>query len=88
MTPSTLRLAAVLAGAACVLAGLYLLTSQTADPDSYLQILGRGLGLYMVGKGLFVGALLYAHAAVLEERESPPPTTEGGGRKTTGPEAV
>lgn len=38
----------------CVAGGVYLLLSKTAAADSYLQVIAHGLGLYMVGKGLFI----------------------------------
>lgn len=47
-------------------AGVYLLTSQAADPNSYLQLLAHGLGAYMVGRGLFAARALYFQARQVE----------------------
>lgn len=41
-------------GLLCVVAGLYLFSSQTADSNSYLQTIAHGIGLYFMGKGLYV----------------------------------
>ena len=41
-------------GLFCVGAGVYLLGSQTVGPNSYLELLAHGMGLYFIGKGLFV----------------------------------
>ena len=41
-------------GLFCVGAGLYLLGSQAVAPNSYLELIAHGMGLYFIGKGLFV----------------------------------
>lgn len=41
-------------GIACVAAGGYLLASKTVNVDSYLQVVAHGIGLYFVGKGLYL----------------------------------
>lgn len=62
MPSSLLRIAGAVAGTACAGAGYYLLTSHTADPTSYLQTIGHGLGGYMIGKGIFVWAVTWHYA--------------------------
>ena len=42
--------------AVCVIAGLYLLNSTTVDGNSYLQVISHGMGIYFIGKGLFVAS--------------------------------
>jgi len=37
-----------------VIAGIVLFTSQTQDPTSYLQTIAHGIGLYFIGKGLYM----------------------------------
>jgi hypothetical protein len=44
----------VIGGIVCIIAGLYLLGSQTQDASSYLQTIAHGIGIYFVGKGLYV----------------------------------
>ncbi len=41
-------------GALCVVAGLYLFSAQTQDPDSFIQTIAHGMGIYFVGKGLYI----------------------------------
>jgi hypothetical protein len=43
-----------LPGLICIGAGVYLLVSRTVDPDSYLQTIAHGIGIYFIGKGLFI----------------------------------
>lgn len=70
------RLAALASAATCIAAGYYLISIQAADPDSILESLCHGLGIYMIGKGIFVGALLWKQdaieRAVREPRREPP----------------
>jgi hypothetical protein len=40
----------------CVVGGLYLLGSNTVDGNSYLQVISHGMGIYFIGKGLFVAS--------------------------------
>jgi len=54
----------IAAGLMCVGAGAYLLLSQTAAPNSYLQVIGHGLGAYMIGKGIFVWRSLFLQADI------------------------
>lgn len=48
-----------LAGIVAILAGIYLLTSQAAGPNSYLELLAHGIGAYFVGKGLWMIAMAH-----------------------------
>jgi len=45
-----------LGAAVCVVAGLYLLASNTVDGNSYLQVISHGMWIYFIGKGLFVAS--------------------------------
>lgn len=49
----------------CVGAGVYLVTSKTAASDSYLQVIAHGIGIYMIGKGLFIARSLHLQAESL-----------------------
>jgi hypothetical protein len=57
-----------LAGLGAVGAGIYLVASQTADPNSYLQTIAHGIGVYFIAKGIYIGrsahllSLLVDHA--------------------------
>lgn len=64
----------LLAGAICVGAGVWLLTQQSVeDPTvgtSWFEIIAHGIGVYFIGKGIFVAALLWARDdAAKVERE-------------------
>jgi hypothetical protein len=55
------------AGAAiCVFAGIYLLqynaTTDASTGTSWFQIIGHGMGIYFIGKGLFVARSTYLEA--------------------------
>jgi len=59
----------LVAGLICIGAGVYLLAHGGQDIDlgngqtgqSWLEILAHGLGIYMIGKGVFIwGAIWYA----------------------------
>jgi hypothetical protein len=64
------RLIDILATLVCLGAGGYLLLSQTQAGNSYLEVLGHGIGAYFVGKGLFIARSthLEAEAATLLSR--------------------
>lgn len=47
-------LLSAVSGLFCVAGGLYLLTSQAVGQDSYIELIAHGMGLYFIGKGLFV----------------------------------
>lgn len=42
-----------------IAAGLYLLDTQAAADDSLIESFMHGVGIYFIGKGLFIGASLY-----------------------------
>ena len=46
--------AGIIGGILCLVAGVYLFTSRTQDANSYLMTIAHGIGIYFVGKGLFV----------------------------------
>ena len=48
------RFGGVIAGAICIIAGLYLLQTQAVEDDSLLETIMHGMGIYFVGKGVFV----------------------------------
>lgn len=45
----------ILAALVCIGAGLYLLATQAVADNSFLEVLAHGIGIYFIGKGLFVG---------------------------------
>ena len=47
-------------------AGIYLLASKTAAPDSYLQTIAHGIGAYMIGKGLWMARSLHLQERLLD----------------------
>lgn len=51
-------------------AGLYLIGSQTAAPNSYLEVIAHGMGVYFIAKGLFMGPSLFQQAGYAELLES------------------
>jgi hypothetical protein len=51
-------------------AGVYLASSQTADPNSYLQTIAHGIGFYFIGKGLYMIAMLLRQREFSEWNES------------------
>src|SRR3954451_472222 len=53
---------AAIAAIGCWAAGLYRLTSETADPNSYLKTIAHGIGIYFLAKGVFVGKQLWESA--------------------------
>jgi hypothetical protein len=54
------------AAATCVFAGIYLLqynaVSDSTTGTSWFQIIGHGMGIYFIGKGLFVARSTWAEA--------------------------
>jgi hypothetical protein len=58
-----------LASIGAIAAGLYLLASETVDPDSYLQTIAHGIGIYFIAKGFFMGASLYRQRLMLLNRD-------------------
>lgn len=38
----------------CLAAGIYLLQTQAVGESSYLEAIAHGMGIYFIGKGLFV----------------------------------
>lgn len=54
------------AGAICVIAGIYLLQYNAVGDStvgtSWFQIIGHGMGIYFIGKGLFVARSTYLEA--------------------------
>jgi hypothetical protein len=46
--------AGIIGAVVCVIAGFYLLGSNTADANSYLQVIAHGIGIYFIGKGLYL----------------------------------
>jgi hypothetical protein len=69
-TPSVTRLAAIVAAALSIVAGIYLLTSQTVARDSYLEVIAHGIGIYFIGKGIYMGFALYRQAGTHETVDS------------------
>lgn len=57
----------IIATLVAVAAGVYLLTSKTAAPDSYLQVIAHGIGAYMIAKGLFIARSTFLQAEALKE---------------------
>jgi hypothetical protein len=53
------RLTALLAALICIGAGIYLATHESATGETtWFEILARGIGIYFIGKGIFVGSTL------------------------------
>jgi hypothetical protein len=53
------RLAGIASAAFCVGAGVYMLSIHAAAPNSILESIAHGIGLYFIGKGIFIGAMLW-----------------------------
>jgi hypothetical protein len=59
------RLLTIASALVCIGAGLYLLqynatgSGDAAGGTSWFQIIGHGMGIYFIGKGLFVGRSLF-----------------------------
>lgn len=52
----------ILAALGSIGAGLYLLTSQAVSPDSYIELLAHGIGVYFIAKGIYMGRTAYLQA--------------------------
>lgn len=52
----------VVASLGSIGAGVYLVLSKTVAPNSYLQVIAHGIGIYFIAKGLFIGRSLYLAA--------------------------
>lgn len=50
-----MRMIALLSSAGCIVGGLWMLLTQPADSSSIFGPLLHGIGLYCIGKGIFVG---------------------------------
>lgn len=61
-----------LAGAACVAAGLYLMTIQSVGETTVFVAIAHGMGLYFIGKGLFVWRANYIASRPRVWEESDP----------------
>lgn len=53
-----MRLAALLSSAACIIGGLWMLFTEPANSNSIFGPLLHGVGLYCIGKGIYVGPSL------------------------------
>jgi hypothetical protein len=53
-----MRIASVLSSLACIGAGIYLLGTQAVAENSLLETLMHGIGIYFIGKGIYVGSSL------------------------------
>lgn len=61
------RFAAVAAGLTCVAAGVYLLQTQSlGEESSWLETIAHGMGIYFIGKGVFVWVSVLMQAEVVE----------------------
>jgi len=60
---------AIVSALVCIAAGVYLLTSQTQAEGSFLEVLAHGIGIYFIGKGLYVGSALRMQARQLQAQE-------------------
>lgn len=49
----------VLAALLCIGGGLYLLQTNSVGSSSWFQVIAHGMGVYFIGKGLFVGRSAY-----------------------------
>lgn len=86
--PNAMRvIAGLVSGGLCVAAGIYLLTKNSApiplgdqEGQSWLEVIAHGIGIYFLGKGVFVWAMLWPQPA---RRESPRPEPEGSERGRT-----
>ncbi len=48
------RFGAAVAALACIAAGVYLLQTQAVQDNSLLETIMHGMGIYFIGKGIFV----------------------------------
>lgn len=69
------RALGVIGGGLCLLAGAYLLNTQAVADDSYLETIAHGMGLYFLGKGVFIlAATAYAEHLLRHARRLEPTT--------------
>lgn len=47
-------------------AGVYLLLTDTVASDSYIAVIGHGMGAYFVAKGIFIGRSLHLQARMVD----------------------
>jgi hypothetical protein len=67
------RVTAIASAAICIIAGIYLLQTQAAgDEGNWLETIAHGMGIYFIGKGLFVGASLWAQGDAIRLLQPPP----------------
>lgn len=43
----------------CIGAGIYLLQTNSVGESSWFEVIGHGMGVYFIGKGLFIARSLY-----------------------------
>lgn len=63
------RLLSVISSLTCMGAGIYLLQWDAEGEPTWFEVIGRGMGIYFVGKGLFVARSLYLAERQLEVLE-------------------
>jgi hypothetical protein len=56
------RLLDILATLACIAAGVYLLSIQSVAGNTVLEAIAHGIGIYFIGKGLFVARSTHLQA--------------------------
>lgn len=67
------QFAGAVAGLVCVAAGVYLLqTSAIGDEGNWLETIAHGMGIYFIGKGIFVWISVVTQAATVEALRRPP----------------
>jgi hypothetical protein len=54
------RFGGLIAGLVCIAAGVYLLQTQAQDENSLIEVIMHGMGIYFIGKGIFVWLSLNA----------------------------
>jgi hypothetical protein len=52
------RITPLIAAGACIAAGVYLLSTQAVAENSFLEVLAHGIGIYFIGKGVFIWSTL------------------------------
>jgi hypothetical protein len=60
---------AVLSSLACIGGGLYLLNIQSAAENNIFEAIAHGIGIYCIGKGLYVGPSLLAQLKAGDKTE-------------------
>jgi hypothetical protein len=64
------KIGGVGAGLICIAAGVYLLQTQAADENSLLEVIMHGMGIYFIGKGIFVWLSLNAQVNMAQSLRS------------------